>query len=397
MAVLRIGSVDPGKTPGDQRGFFGKYHEQPMLAQGQFRDEPDSVWQPFTDVSGVAELQTNLQNFGFMPRGPVDGIFGYRTLSAARLFQEYVRTMEGQTAIGAPDGIIGPGTLAHVDRWKANGLQAEWANHSPGSPTPDFSNWLNLLNQVKAKGATNKALQLLDRYSGRTDTRQIAEWDFSPDKMHLVGIRRKEWMSSEKRDNDDIFVLLVNGLAFKFFGSTDPSQSLASRSDEPFIVKGQHIYRFGWHKMSDPKRVYRAFKPAGAGVLAFRDVDNDNALTEADIAQGLQANPSINIHWSGIGTSNWSAGCQVISGKAYINHAGQVVDCCQWAAPSYGQLGRQTRGAYNVLLDLITVYANDFSITGDKLHYTLIYEEDLDLEPAIGAMSAVMMLQQMRG
>ena len=69
---------------------------------------------------------------------------------------------------------------------------------------------------------------------------KIDEWDTSRDKVHLIGIRRNEDASVGTRKNDDIFVLLVNGLVFQFWGSTDPSASLADRTDEAFLVEGQH-------------------------------------------------------------------------------------------------------------------------------------------------------------
>ena len=42
----------------------------------------------------VAEMQQALNTIGFFPGGKVDGICGYRTRAAMRLFQEYVRSVE---------------------------------------------------------------------------------------------------------------------------------------------------------------------------------------------------------------------------------------------------------------------------------------------------------------
>ena len=42
----------------------------------------------------VAEVQEGLQAIGFFPNSKVDGIYGYRTQSAIRLFQEYLRSVE---------------------------------------------------------------------------------------------------------------------------------------------------------------------------------------------------------------------------------------------------------------------------------------------------------------
>src|SRR5262249_52823262 len=154
----------------------------------------------------------------------------------------------------------------------------------------------------------------------------------------------------------------------------------ASRAGEPCVVRGQHQYCFGWHKKSDPNRAYRAFRPVGPGVLVCRDFVQDDALTDADLTGGLQANPTINIHWSGAGTGNWSAGCQVIEGTRYLNHRGVVVDCTAFAAPTYTALDKKTKGAFNVLLDLITVFAPSNATSGVGLHYTLLYDRDLELK-----------------
>jgi hypothetical protein len=170
-------------------------------------------------------------------------------------------------------------------------------------------------------------------------------------------------------------------MAFVFYGSTDPNPKMADRPDEPYIIRGQHRYRFGWHKLSDLKRAYRAFRPPGPGVLICRDSTRDDAFTDADLASGLKTNTTINIHWSGAGTSNWSAGCQVIGGARYLNHAGRKVDCAPFAARTYGDLPGKTRAAYSVLLDLLTVFAPDISLQGGSLlHYTLLYERDLNLK-----------------
>ena len=120
------------------------------------------------------------------------------------------------------------------------------------------------------------------------------------------------------------------------------------------------LYTFGWHKVTNEKKIYRALRPASEGVLVFRDKDGNQALTEADLVKGLDATPNktINIHWSGIGKTNFSAGCQVIAGASYINDKKTLINCRHFASTSYGELGgRKTRGAYNLLADLILTYA----------------------------------------
>ncbi len=393
---LKLGCADKGAIPGDQKAFFVKFHEAPMLPQGKFRGEADNEWIPFSEAVGVKDLQTDLRNFGFLTKGPIDGVFGYRTLGAVRLFQEYVRNYEGLADIGKPSGIVDEATAKHIARWKSGGKKCDWAATSPTAPTDDFKRWLSLLEKIKARGPATKALQVVQNFSGKSDTLKVTEWDLNPAKIHLIGVRRKEWVATDVRANDDIFILLINGMTFKFVGSVDPNEKIAARGDEPFIAPGQHKYRFGWHKQSDMQRVYRAWKPATDAVLAFRDVDDDDTLTDQDLEKGLHPNNSINIHWSGIGTSNWSAGCQVISGKKYMNHKGAQVDCSPYAAVTYGDLAAMTKGAYNVMLDLIMIYADKIGLAGDLLYYTLIYEKDLDLDPNIGVLTATEILQAIR-
>lgn len=395
MALLRLGVTDQGAVPQNTAAFFGAYHE-PSSMPDKFREEQNNVWRGFDEQPGkaVVNLQSRLRDLGFLPHGDLHGIFDYRTQSAARLFQEYVLSVEKKAGLGVPDAVVGPKTLQHLDRWKRDGLTADWVGVSSSRPTPAYKDWMRLLERFKARyrQAPSPILQKVQAFGGRSDTRKAADWDFAPEHIHLVGIRRGAEASWKIRINNDVFVLLVNGLAFIFFGSTDPTPQGRRSERPPFLVPGQHLYRFGWHKISSPEKVYRAFRPARRGVLILRDVPGSrpDALDDVDLERGtVQANPTINIHWSGKHTSNWSAGCQVISGGGYINHSNALVDCWPYAAATYDQLPHLTRGGYNVLLDLITVFSKDTRVDGgDLLHYTLINEKDLELEPSIGASAA---------
>src|SRR5215510_6161320 len=86
--------------------------------ENKLRGEKDGEWAEFQPLSGsamtVAEAQRFLIDAEIFPLGKADGICGYRTLSAIRLFQEYVRTVEGEAGIGSPDGVMGPKTISHV-------------------------------------------------------------------------------------------------------------------------------------------------------------------------------------------------------------------------------------------------------------------------------------------
>lgn len=386
--LLQLGNVDAGAMPPSKTQFFSRFHatlSDSLKRKLAFRDESNSVWKNFQEITGsnVREIQQFLHEGGFMSRPEaVDGIFGYTTQAAVRLFQEYVRTELGDSSIGVPDGTVGPNTLRHINNWRQNGLGvANWGRSNAANPTAEFSQWLQLLERAKGHFQANPSpiRERIEAFSGATDTRKITDWDTSPGTIHLIGLRASQDISARVRDNDDLFVLLINGLVFKFWGSTDPNPGEADRSDIPFLVEGQHLYQFGWHKIDDAKKVYRALRPASAGVLVFRDKNGDRALTELDILKGLDPNPngSINIHWSGIGRSNFSAGCQVIAGKNYINEKGDLIDCSGFAASTYDQLGSQkTRGAYNVFTDLLLAYAPSGVQT---IAYTLGRDETLRL------------------
>ncbi|MDH3713279.1 MAG: peptidoglycan-binding protein [Gammaproteobacteria bacterium] len=406
MITLRLGVADRGRIPKSAEAFFGELHESKMREKScpggrKFRDEKNDLWRDFTANGGseVAALQEKLAASGFLPHGGASGVFDYRTQSAVRLFQEYVRSVEEpKYVIGTPDALAGNRTKEHLDRWQSDGRQVSWKG-APGADTP----WFRLLNAFRDRTAANPGplhQVVMKRWKGteQPDTLPVSEWDFSKKHIHLIGIRRGAKEDWKNRLNNDVFVLLAGGGVFTFFGSTDPNPNT---STPPFLLPGQHLYRFGWHKLTrkrlpksglGPWKMYRAFRPKSAGVLVMRDSENrrskvnlkDERVLAAAVDKNL--NTTINIHWSGRHTSNWSAGCQVISGGGYINHRNKLVDCWDHAAASYVNLPQKTRGAYNVLLDLITVLSPRPTVTdGDTLRYTLINERDLDLEPSLGS------------
>jgi hypothetical protein len=394
--AIKLGACDQGCVPVNAAAFFGPIHETTMK-DARFRGEEDGEWRGFSEVPGseIKELQRFLKAAGFFPHGKIDGICGYRTTASLRLFQEYVRTIEGDVSIGAADGVLGDKTRVHVQRWRTDGTQANWVAISPVAPTDEYRRWMQLLAAVKAHylRSPTTLLKLVTDSRSPSDTLKVADWTFDPKRIHLLGIRRNEGTSGE-RTNDDVFVLLVNGIVFKFYGTTDPGKT-ENQGGAPFLVPGQHRYRFGWHKMSEMSRVYRALKPLRAGVLVVRDGNRDQALTESDITGELEPNPSINVHWGGRGVTNWSEGCQVICGKGYINHEGASIDCSSFAALRYAELGKRvngvymTKGAYSVLVDVITAFSGDVHAAD----YMLLYEQDLDLVPSIGRQTAASILR----
>ena len=334
--------------------------------------------QPMT----VRQVQQALSASGFFPGGAADAICGYRTLSAIRLFQEYVRTVEKLPC--DPDGRFGPQSQSHLKRWIDSGNKTEWTptieRWQAGTlAQAEYTEWLSLLGKVKDKYVDNpnRMLQMVNAFAGATDTKKVTQWDFNPSHIHLIGIRRNEFSGKF----DDVFVLLIKGLVFKFQGSTEPGAS-SNPSGTPFLVQGQHDYHFGWHR-----RQYLALRPHGKGVLVVRSKD-DMHLDDRDLDNGLEANASINIHWGGKGgrfdVKTWSEGCQVINGTLYINHNNEFINCSGFAARNNTEVAEnrsKTRGAYNVLLDLVTALSGD---TGSStVKYMLLTEQDLDLDPKL--------------
>jgi hypothetical protein len=352
----------------------------------QLRGEGE--WRRLTPVSGepmkVVDIQRFLTASGFFPYGKADGICGYRTTAAIRLFQEYVRTHGA--ADFTPDGKWGPKCAAQARAWQDAGTRADWTQWSSASPGPECAAWLALLGQVKDRSLANPSpmLKLVNAHVGATDTVKVGDWDFDPKKIHFIGIRRRETVAKAAQTFDDLFVLLVHGLVFKFFGSTEPGVLARGASAYPFLVNGQHRYRFGWHKQSEGAKIFQALKPASSGVLVVRS--KDLALTDADLPARAECNSSINVHWGPDPT--WSAGCQVMQGQAYVDPEGRKRDCSAFAASGYAALGTrrngvvQTKGAYTLLSDLVSALSG--ATPGDNtVHYMLISDQDLALDPAV--------------
>ncbi|MEP7382368.1 MAG: peptidoglycan-binding protein [Gemmatimonadota bacterium] len=385
--MIKLGSFDADTTPAARTAYLDQVKTLTRVALSEVAAGIDRLeFQPFAAAAAqsmsVADVQRGLTRAGFFPGGTVDGICGYRTQSAIRLFQEYVRSVEKQECL--PDALFGPSTQRHLQRWLDGGLETAWApaiaRWQSGAPgAGEYADWLALLADTKANAlsAPTRMLQLVNASSLRSDTRKVADWDTGPGQIHLIGIRRSQMGNKF----DDIFVLLIKGLVFKFQGSTEPGAS-GNAAGRPFLVQGQHDYHYGWHQ-----KKYLALRPQGAGVLIVRSRNND-VLDDADLANGLEANGTINIHWGGRGLTadvkTWSEGCQVINGSVYLGPGHDLVSCAAFAALNNGDIAANpshTRGAYNVLLDLVTALGNDLTPT---VKYTLLVEADLARAPALG-------------
>lgn len=404
--LLRLGRVDEDVRYGtaEREAFMRYYHHRYGFPQGEvrFRDDTRNRWYDWEPVEGqpVRELTRFLQRAGFMPHASHGGIFGYATQAAVRLFQEYVRTIDQPARHAAadpacwPDGVVGPDTRTYIQAWIDRGTACRWGS---GESTPDYLRWMAWLPGVAQHYAENpgpllRSLRMADR---RGDTLLPEQWTFDTRDVHLVGIRRSAHLQGRegKRPPDDLFVLLVNGRTFYFWGSTDANPRAGG---EGYLLEAQHRYRLDWHNIGATRRdrIYKAARPADAGVMVARDVHDHDALTEANRRDGFDPvpNPTFNIHWSGIGLSNWSAGCQVVSGATYLNDSDDLIDCSDFAARTAAERGqrtesggpRRTMGAYTFLSDLVLCYTPRPSLLEKPTFlYTLLAEEAFThLDPA---------------
>jgi len=417
--MIALGNYDSNIETGALDEYKKLAKDLTVVAGGQWNNQlrDEGGWADFKPLAAdnemkVAEVQQFLKDAGFFPHGKDDGICGYRTTSAIRLFQEYVRTVEGKTEIGYPDGKFGKVSVEQVRRWQANNQKADWAAFSAASPSPEYAQWMALLQKVKEHYLANpsETLKKVNAFTKACDTVKVAAWDFDPNKIHLVGIRhRKAAQAGDgKQVLDDVFVLLIRGMAFKFYGSTEPGTKDKGADKFPILVPGQHRYRFGFHKLSELQNAFLALRPVGKGVLVLR---SKNLIpTDADLSGPLDGpNDTINIHWSGGVTENagWSAGCQVITSRSYINHLDQPINCSGFAASAqfskeaYANLGKtiggvyRTKGAYTVLEDLVAALSG--AVKDDNVvRYTLLLEEDLKLHPEIGEGKAKEILARLK-
>jgi hypothetical protein len=408
MKELIIGNYDLGKKPPNVKEFLRPLHGIDIGDTSLFKDEDRNSTQPFSMIEGseVSNLQRFLFERGFMPRGKyegvINGIFDYSTQASVRLFQEYCRRTEDKTI--KPDGRIGPNTIELIVSWEHDKTKkADWVNGSSEIATnKEFNKWIEVLKEAKAfylnELQNNEILIQIKNFPELTDTQKnIMDWNFDPNEIHLIGIRRNEDEKTDIRKNDDLFILLINGMVFKFWGSTDPNydqvRKLKNKTDDAFLVEGQHKYRFGWHQGT-----YRALKPYNHGVLVFRDKVDDNSLTVEDLKYGLSTNKGINIHWSGVGSYNFSAGCQVIAGESYIDHQDIVQDCGKFAARNSKEFNDfKTKGAYNVLADHVVSFSKPTEQNKpNHIYYTLGRESSFVLKKNFGENYVLNTLQRMK-
>lgn len=389
--TLSLGNYD-SKWTIDAHKYLAEYHQDFDVEKikqkfKKFKDENNKIWKPFSPKSKnyIESIQIFLKEAGFLFSKKPDGIFGYETLAAVRLFQEYMRTIEKKG--GIPDGIVGKNTYAHMDWWNSHKKKKvdyinEWAQNIE---TEDYQLWLDVLQSGKAHYLSHPTAPIINRekYKKATDTIKVAAWQTGKESVHLIGIRRKQKEGFHLHEkNEDLFILALNGKVFYFWGSTVPNARYShNRLGYPFLIEGQHRYRFGWHLVSEPDRTYKAFRPNSSGILIYRVADKDkdgiiNNQEEMDKILESSPNKTVNIHWSGNGILSFSGGCQVIAGASYINHQGALISCTGFSGKNTADLNKasKTKGAYNLLDDLILTY----SAPGlPHINYTLFREEEL--------------------
>lgn len=393
--VITLGCCDATVSEAQRKDYLAELKSTTRLDHAKIEDGLDKVtlkaYEPVPEAMSVVDVQRALKTIGFFPGGKDDGICGYRTLSAMRLFQEYLYSVEKKKDC-PPDGQLTLRVQGSLREWRDARRTPRWAptvdQWKAGTLAPgEYTQWLAFLERVKQHSLAqpNRMLEKVNAFKSPTDTKKVAEWDFSARQIHLIGIRRHHF----DQRSDDIFVLLIKGLVFKFQGSTEPGaagkdEKTGLLQDPPFLVQGQHDYHFGWHGAT-----YLALKPLSwpsSGVLVVRS--KDLTLDAADLDNELQVNSTINIHWGGRGVNlvrGWSHGCQVISGHGYINDRNELCSCAGYVADLPDTPRKdvsKTRGAYNVLLDLVTALGSDL---GPTVKYMLLDESDLELDPQLGA------------
>lgn len=424
--TLSLGKYD-SKWTVDKKIYLSKYHQaiSPAIKEKytHFRDENVDIWKPFIPIDGnyVEEVQIFLKEAGFLYSYEPDGIFGYETLSAVRLFQEYLRTVEKRG--GIPDGAIGKNTYAAIDWWKANKRKGEDYVNDWGKATEsqDYALWMDVLEKGKAYYSVNPSPQLKSCKSctNSSDTLNVSDWQTDKNAVHLIGIRRKQKEGFHlNASNEDLYALVLYGMVFYFWGSTVanlryagvvvknkdgkkiPTGAPSNKKGFPFLFEGQHRYRFAWHLIGSKGRVYKALRPASNGILTYRmkDQNKDGVISnEEALNKGLDHTPNgtINIHWSGKGSVSFSAGCQVIAGGSYINHLNELVNCKNFAAANSGALKspKQTKGAYNAFADLILTYSKPGL---PHVNYTLFREEELGKFSEVATSKISGLVEQMK-
>ena len=111
--MIQLGFFDSSVPPTEREAYLKQVQDTTRLRVADIAEGSDKLalnqYAPDPPQSmTIADVQHGLKSIGFFPEGKVDGICGYRTLSAMRLFQEYVRSVEKLPSL--PDGRFGSGS-----------------------------------------------------------------------------------------------------------------------------------------------------------------------------------------------------------------------------------------------------------------------------------------------
>ena len=251
------------------------------------------------------------------------------------------------------------------------------------STSLEYKTWLGRLTNLKAKLIEKPDLKLTKvlEYANPSDTRKLDEWDFNSQDVQIIAIRRNPLLPRifDQTRDEALFILLVNGRVFKFLGTTGPFFTDAGHGknkkdaiNAAFLANGQHKYRMG--NVDN----YRALLPLNNGVLLFRDYNEDNLLTDDDVARGLDPEPNddVFIQWYGTGKANFYTGAQLVIGQNYINPSGRIINCAPFTANS--KQGKDeleiSKGAYGIFVDLIWAQSENRTV-----YYTLLDETYFDV------------------
>ena len=215
--MILLGSYDSSVTQADRDAYLRQAAAISGGRGDQAADGSDKLSfaphaQDPQQTMTVAEVQEALKAIGFFPGGKVDGICGYRTRAAMRLFQD--ACARSRNCRGCRTAALARRRRQHLQRWTTKGLASEWAPtierwRAGTLGQTEYTDWLSLLGKVKEKylASPTEMLRLVNAFPRQTDTRKVADWDFEPNAIHLVGIRR-----SEKTNKfDDLFVAADQG------------------------------------------------------------------------------------------------------------------------------------------------------------------------------------------
>ena len=247
---------------------------------------------------------------------------------------------------------------------------------------PLFSEWMERLKALKVKLSANPGPvhTQVAKFGKPSDTYQVKDWAFNGEDVHLIAIRKPPVVPRifDANRNDALFILLIEGKVYKFWGFTGYFNAKGNNSNNndlslAIMAEGQHKYAI------DKTRSVKALIPFQDGVLFFRDRDKNKAFSARDIRAGLYSEPieTADIQWAPLGIDNDKTGVQFISNKRYINHDDDIISKSQLTDTDNALLGEggSSTDAYEAFTDLI------WGLTErDWIYYTLVDWNDFDTE-----------------